>query len=131
MAEIFEAGKVDIVFNGHVHNYQRSYPLRFVPAQRAEGKPRGPIGGRWTLDKRFDGGARTRPDGIIYLVTGAGGAGLYNPEQQDDRGSWQEFTDKFISKVHSLTVVDVDARSLTVRQVSADGAELDRFVVTK
>ena len=34
LAPVFEAGKVDLVFNGHVHNYQRSYPLRFVPAGR-------------------------------------------------------------------------------------------------
>ena len=32
LSPIFEAGNVDIVFNGHVHNYQRSYPLRFVPS---------------------------------------------------------------------------------------------------
>ena len=31
LAPMLEAGKVDVVFNGHVHNYQRSYPLRFVP----------------------------------------------------------------------------------------------------
>jgi hypothetical protein len=68
---------------------------------------------------------------VIYVVTGAGGQHLYNPEQQDDPASWQEFTDKHISKVHSLTVAEVDGRTLTVRQVTADGEEVDRFVVTK
>jgi hypothetical protein len=33
--------------------------------------------------------------------------------------------------VHSLTVADVDGSSITLRQLSADGQELDRFVVTK
>ena len=89
------------------------------------------VPGQWTLDKAFDGKADTRPEGVIYLVTGAGGAGLYNPEQQDKPETWQAFTDKFISKVHSITVADVDGKTLTVRQVSADGEELDRFVVTK
>ena len=63
---------------------------------------------------------KTRPDGVIYLVTGAGGAGLYNPEQQDKPETWQSFTDKFISKIHSITVADVDGKTLTVRQVSAE-----------
>lgn len=134
MAEVFEAGGVDIVFTGHVHNYQRSYPLRFLPKPTAEGKlvgPKGQVDGRWTLDKSFDGKTNTRPAGVIYLVTGAGGAKLYNPEQQEKADSWQEFTHKFVSKTHSLTVADVNGRTLTVRQVSAGGEELDRFIVTK
>ncbi len=68
---------------------------------------------------------------MIYVVTGAGGQHLYNPEQNDDPDSWQKFTDKFVSKVHSLTVADVDGTTLTVRQLAADGTELDRFVITK
>ena len=32
LAPTFEAGKVDLVFNGHVHNYQRTYPMTFVPS---------------------------------------------------------------------------------------------------
>jgi hypothetical protein len=28
LSRIFEAGNVDIVFSGHVHNFQRSLPLR-------------------------------------------------------------------------------------------------------
>jgi hypothetical protein len=141
LAQVFEAGAVDVVFNGHVHNYQRSYPLRFIPDKDGNGEPGKTkdgkpahdklIGGRWTLDRAFDGRTNTRPQGVIYLVTGAGGAKLYNPEQQDDPTSWQEFTYKFASKVHSLTVADVEGQSLTVRQVSSDGEEIDRFTLTR
>lgn len=132
LAPTFEAGKVDVVFNGHVHNYQRTFPLRFVPEPGAAPTQKSRrIDGRWSLDRAFDGRADTTPDGVIYLVTGAGGAKLYNPEQQDDPGSWQPFTEKFVSKVHSLTVADVDGPTLTVRQVAVNGEELDRFVVTK
>ena len=134
LAEVFEKGHVNVVFSGHVHNYQRSFPLRFVPEKDEAGKPvrkKNLVGGKWTLDKSFDGRSNTHPEGIIYLVTGAGGQHLYNPEQQDDPTSWQPFTDKFISKVNSLTVVDVHGPSLNVRQLAADGRELDRFTVEK
>ncbi len=139
LAPTFEAGKVDVVFSGHVHNYQRSYPLRFVPDKSStllvsndRKTPRGRVvNGRWTLDKTFDGRSDTTPEGVIYVITGAGGQHLYNPEQQDDRDSWQGFTSKFVSKVHSLTVADVEGTTLSVRQISVDGEELDRFVLTK
>jgi hypothetical protein len=141
LAPVFETGKVDVVFNGHVHNYQRSYPLHFVPkaetsAEQVVGKDAKPskkrrIDGRWTLDKKFNGQTRTTPNGVIYLVTGAGGQHLYNPEQQDDPASWQDFTFKHVSRVHSVTVADIDDATLMIRQLTALGDEVDRFVVTK
>jgi predicted phosphodiesterase len=134
LADVFEKGGVDIVFAGHVHNYQRSFPLRFAVKRGPDGKPlveERSMVGELKLDKAYDGQTRTKPDGVIYLVTGGGGAGLYNPEQQNDPASWQPFTTKFIADTHSLTVVDVDGKSLTVRQVSEDGKELDRFTVSR
>ena len=140
LAPIFEAGKVDVVFNGHLHNYQRSFPMTFEPFKQGtlmvggrDGKTvRGRVvPGHWKLDKSFDGVNDTTPDGVIYVVTGAGGQHLYNPEQQGDPDSWEKFTDKFISTVHSLTEVDIDGRTFTSRQLTADGRELDRFRITK
>lgn len=134
LAPVFEQGHVDLVFAGHVHNYQRSLPLRFVPDRDEQGKPVGKgskIDGRWTLDRKYDGVEHTQPDGVIYLVTGGGGAGLYNPEQQDDPDSWEEFTCKFIADKHTITVMDVEPSGLTLRQIDADGQERDRFKVTK
>jgi hypothetical protein len=140
LAPVFEAGKVDVVFNGHVHNYQRSYPLHFVPSPEngaapsigKDGKSKvRHVGGKLTLDKSFNGQTDTTPDGVIYIITGAGGQHLYNPEQQDDPASWQDFTYKHVSKVHSLTVADVDGPTLTVRQLTAGGDEVDRFVIKK
>ena len=89
------------------------------------------IQGSWTLDEVFDGQSNSRPQWVIYIITDAGGNTLYNPEQQDDRASRQPFTYKFVSKVHSLTVAEVDGSALTVRQVGADGAEVDRFTIVK
>jgi hypothetical protein len=141
LAPVFEAGKVDVVFNGHVHNYQRSYPMTFVPAAENGAKPiSGPNGkitnsrlvpGKWTLDRTFDGKSDTTPEGVIYIVTGAGGQHLYNPEQQDDPASWQEFTVKHISKEHTLTIAQIEGPVLTIRQVNAEGIEVDRLTISK
>ncbi len=134
LADVFEAGKVDIVFAGHVHNYQRSFPMRFIPDRDPGGavvRKGEQVLGRWSLDRAYDGQTKTRASGPIYLVTGAGGNHLYNPEQQDDPASWQSFTCKFISRSFSFTQVDVDGRSLIARQVDPGGNELDRFTLSK
>src|SRR4051812_16013941 len=89
------------------------------------------VNGPWTLDKTFDGKVDTTPEGVIYVVSGAGGQKLYNPEQQGQPDNWQGFTAKFISKVHTLTIADVDGPTLTIRQVTADGKEVDSYIVTK
>jgi hypothetical protein len=141
LAPVFEAGGVDLVFNGHVHNYQRTFPMTFAPAAENGAKPAmGPDGrlpkarhvdGKWTLDKKYNGKSDTTPEGVIYVVSGAGGQHLYNPEQQDDPASWQEFTFKHISKDHTFTVVEIDGPTLTLRQLTAEGYEVDSFVITK
>jgi hypothetical protein len=123
LVDLLEQGGVDVVFAGHVHNYQRTYPLRFV-ADR-DGQRGTTVTGRWRIDHHYDGVTRTRPDGIIYVVTGGGGAELYT------RMKLQPFTARSVMSVHSLTVVDVEPARLTVRQVSAWGTLLDQFVVTK
>jgi predicted phosphodiesterase len=148
LADVFQAGGVDIVYAGHVHNYQRSFPLTFLPKLVGDPKvaadgslhapdsyrePRLPyaIDGDFTLDHEFDGARHTVPKGVIYIVTGAGGAGLYTPEQTGERGSWQPFTNTFIADRHSLSVVDVNGKTLTFRQLAADGTQVDKFIITK
>ena len=68
---------------------------------------------------------------MIYIVSGAGGAGLYNPEQQTDPASWQTFTDKFISQVHALSVVDVEGSVFRLKQISDAGDVVDSFRIAK
>jgi hypothetical protein len=134
LSPIFEEGHVDVVFAGHVHNYQRSFPLTFVPALQPDGSPAGPkgeIAGDWKLDKTFGDGAKAKPHGVIYIVSGAGGADLYNPEQQTDPGSWQSFTGKFISQIHSLSVVEIEGKRFRLKQVSETGETVDSFQISK
>lgn len=139
IAPILEKGKVDIVFAGHVHNYQRTYPLTFKPdnlgTQLVAGanniKTGKTVNGRWSLDKDFNGKRNIKPNGVIYITTGAGGQGLYNPEQTKDKDSWQKFTVKFESTVHSFTVMDVDGNTLVLRQLDINGKEADKIKITK
>lgn len=132
LSDIFEQERVNIVWSGHVHNYQRTHPMRFKidPADAAPPMKKGPVGGTWTLDKGFDGKTRTKPNGVLWIVTGAGGAGLYNPEQETDPSSWQEFTAKFVSTIHSFSMAEISPDKVVVRQIAADGREIDRFTVT-
>jgi len=135
ISDILEHRGVDVVFNGHVHNYQRTYPLRFLarPAldRTFRSAPSYVVEGDFTLDKSFDGAADTTPDGVLYIVTGAGGAGAYDPDQTENSPTWQPFTAKLIGDVYSITVVDVDGGRLVLRQVSEYGEELDRVIITK
>jgi predicted phosphodiesterase len=140
LAPIFEKAKVDVVFNGHVHNYQRSFPMTFSPIKNGTllvgGKDNKTIRGRvvvgkWTLDHNYDGKTNTHPKGVIYVITGAGGQELYNPEQENDTDSWQKYTHQFISTVHSLTSAEVNGNKLVIRQLDINGKELDKFVIEK
>jgi acid phosphatase type 7 len=81
LSPIFQKNGVDMVFCGHVHNYQRTMPFTFAPeldSGRIRIRADGHVPGQTTIDKQFDGkeGSHTVPQGILYIITGAGGAGL-------------------------------------------------------
>ena len=131
LAPLFEAAGVAVVFNGHVHNYQRSCPMEFVPDTSEALQNLETVAGQWTLDRGFDGVSNIHPRGVIYMVTGGGGARLYNPEQHDHPESWQAFTTRFVSNSHSFTVVDATDQLLTFRQLTEHGVEVDSFQIGK
>lgn len=140
LSPIFEKAHVDLVFNGHVHNYQRTYPQSFKPDNKGyqliggkDGKTlRGRvINGIWKLDKSFDGHSNKQPNGVIYMVTGAGGNDLYNPEQTYDEDTWQKFTAKFNALEHSLTYIQVEGKHLIAKQIGISGNVLDEFEIQK
>lgn len=134
LADLFEKNGVDVVFSGHVHNYQRTFPMTFkmkADATEKKSNKSNHVDGDWTLDKTFDGKTNTKPKGVIYIITGGGGAKLYDPQQQNKPETWQSFTEKFISDTHSLTLLDVKGKELSLRQISKDGKELDHITVTK
>lgn len=131
LADLFEKYKVQVVLTGHVHDYQRTFPLTFsLEPGFVLGKQQ-LVPGKWTLDKDFGTGKNTQPKGVIYITTGAGGASQYPKEFNVGPEYYQPFTTKLVAFPHSFSVIDTTAKELTFRQVDANGKEVDRFVITK
>lgn len=91
-----EAGGADVVFCGHNHLYERMLPRRngrVVPAS----------------------------EGILYVVSGAGGKSLHKEQPEAVRD-----LAKFDDSQFSFTWVRVDARRVAIEQIGANDAVLDR-----
>ena len=142
LAPLFERCGVDVVLSGHEHNYQRARPLKFVPAGPGKSADLGAkdrrVPGVFTIDSSFDGIRNTRPNGVMYIVTGAGGKHLYDAGFTDDPSRWTHADDghaayvvKMVTDRHSLSVFDVDGARLTMAQVDEAGQEIDRLTITK
>jgi uncharacterized repeat protein (TIGR01451 family) len=69
VANLLEDHGVNVVFNGHEHNYQRTFPLR-AEAGVAAPNPAGPPA--VDIDTSYDGVSQTVPDGVLYIVEGSG-----------------------------------------------------------
>ncbi len=101
LVPIFEAHGVDVVFCGHDHSYQRI----------------GPLSG---------GAAAPAGEGVLYIITAAGGASLYQP-----RGPLPGYVAVFDNTHFSFTQVIVDGDELRLRQIDVDGHTLDEFTLVK
>ncbi len=142
LSPLFETGGVDVCLHGHEHVYQRTKPLRFAPTDTSNADPSHGghrlIPGVFAIDTAFDGRAHTKPNGIIYITTGAGGKELYDPGFDDAPEKWLHVEDgnvaynaRFLSSVHSFTVIDLDGGTLTLTQIDETGKERDRIQITK
>ncbi|MGN6553952.1 MAG: metallophosphoesterase [Verrucomicrobiota bacterium] len=137
LAPLLQTCGVDVVFAGHVHNYQRSRPFRFEPNPPRR-LPGGYVNGDFQLDTKFDGQTNTHADGVIHIVSGGGGASLYSVDfektvaalRKDHPDNYAPFTAKYIGE-HSFSLVEVTPVMFTLRQISVSGKEIDRFTITK
>jgi hypothetical protein len=86
VAKLLEDHGVNVVFNGHDHNYQRTLPIRATsrtagPVSTTAGSP------AVYVDSNFDGVTKTVPDGVLYIVEGAGGNRDFDGDLTPPRGS--------------------------------------------
>jgi hypothetical protein len=103
---VLEEQKVDIVFTGHEHDYQRSHPL-------LDGEP---------IDSHQDPNY-VNPRGVIYMVTGGGST---------PRPTYTScgFTNVALAVTH-FTQVDINGNLLTVTAIDQNGATLDNWTIEK
>ena len=105
--EIFDKYKVDLVLQGHNHEYSRSYPL---------------YGGEIVPEGELPAGASR---GTVYVVTNASGA-KFNEKKED----------QFYHKVHfqnykpMFAGITVSGNTLSYQAYDTDGNKLDEFVLT-
>jgi hypothetical protein len=93
---LFEEYSVDIVFCGHDHCYERTIRINdFFPSK----------------------------DGVIYIVTGGGGARLYNVGHNE----WTAFAKKAYHFLH----VNIKGRTLKLRAIDKKGKEFDTLLLDK
>ncbi len=101
--------EVDLVLNGHDHNYQRSHPVR-----------EGVVHDGWQSPEFV------RPRGTIDVVTGGGGQVLYG----ENRSADHRFTARFIAAYHALEL-EISPTRLSVRALSREKQVLDTFDIRK
>ena len=85
VAKFLEDHGVNMVFNGHEHNYQRTFPIRANSNVAAGPSTPGPAA--VSIDTSFDGVTQTVPDGVLYIVEGAGGNRDFDGDLNPARGS--------------------------------------------
>ncbi len=129
LSPIFEDNGVDVVFSGHCHFYERSYPLKYKLTAGKTGRKLNPEG-KLLLDKSFDGVNNKKPSGVIYIVSGAGGL-LVSHDMRPATHGLTESCYKIGDRKNSFTVIELDGKTLLLRQIDTDDEEVDRFSIEK
>ncbi|MBI5374518.1 MAG: purple acid phosphatase [Candidatus Schekmanbacteria bacterium] len=108
LVPIFEKYNVDIVFSGHDHDYQRTYPLINDNKKNAGDNP-----------------DYVDPAGPIYIITGGGGS-----DRIDDVGNDCSFL-AYGKGAYHFVKVTISGNFLTLKAVGANGNAFDTMTITK
>ena len=104
LVPVIESTSVDVVFNGHDHMHQRLGPI---------------LGGELAEEGT----------GVVYVISGAGGAGLYDAVPPEQRPDWVM---SLHDEIHSFTsVAVVSQHELIIEQVALGGVILDKWTLHK
>jgi predicted phosphodiesterase len=106
LAPLFEQRGVDVVFNGHDHVYERTFPMVAGAPVESDEEPH-----------------YSDPAGPIYVVTGGGGRSLY-------ASGTSAFTACAEAAYHHVEV-ELDAATATFTAVRRNGTAMDRFTIAK
>ena len=87
----------------------------------------------------FDGKTNTLANGVIHVITGAGGGALYDHGLTDNPGLWKKdtpenwvpYTVKLVSDRHSFTWIETNGKELHLQQIDAEGNVFDEIKITK
>jgi predicted phosphodiesterase len=120
---LFEKYGVDLVLQGHNHNYQRTYPIKFNSAS-----PKHPI------ETSTNTTTYTDPDGQIFATVGTGGQDLYPFKDQKD--GKEENNNYYVKEYEGFGILNVDisnnGKTLTGKFYSnINGTIIDQFTIKK
>jgi len=109
---LFETFGVDLVIQGHSHNYQRSYPLLYNDARNSE-----PIVSNKEQSQYED------PSGIIFVIAGTGGESVQPLNKKSFLASSYEG--------YGCINVEIKGKSLSVEYYSDSNDTIDKFMISK
>ena len=111
---LFDKYGVDLVLQGHVHNYQRSFPLKFN--QQSSSMPLVASNSKTDYEN---------PKGVIFAIVGTGGVNLHGLSDSAPFMAYQQDSKFGILDMH------ISDNKLDAKFVTNDGATLDHFSVSK
>jgi predicted phosphodiesterase len=109
---IFEEFGVDLVLQGHSHNYQRTYPLLFNDKTNSK-----PIISDKEQSQYHD------PKGVIFVVAGTGGESIQPLNKKSFLVSTYEG--------YGCLNVEINSNSMSVEYYSDSNESIDKFTITK
>jgi hypothetical protein len=113
---LFDQNGVDLVLEGHAHNYQRSAPIKFNPNSQSN-----------PIITNNDANTYTDPEGQIHVIVGTGGVNFHKLTGQKSFINSQQ--DK---KFGHLNVALTDnGKTLTGKFIANDNTIMDQFTITK
>ena len=109
---VFEKFGVDLVIQGHSHNYQRSYPLLFNEIRHSQ-----PIVSDKEQFQYHD------PKGIVFVIAGTGGESVQPLNKKSFLASSYEG--------YGCINVEIKGKSLSVEYYSDSNDTIDKFMISK
>ena len=117
---LFDKYGVDLVLNGHNHNYQRTYPVTFNPNKASQ-----PI-----VTNQFATGYQGNKDGVVYAIVGTGGES-FHPLLGRQTYVATQFEGKFGFMDVEITYANPQTKLTGTFYDNLNGNVMDNFTIEK